>query len=63
MESAVRSGWMAAEEVLRLAGRPRKLALEASPTGGLAGLVRRARRAARGRAWRTPPTARPRPHP
>ena len=63
MESAVRSGWMAAEEVLRLAGRPRKLALEASPTEGLAGLVRRARRGARGRAWRTPPTARPRPHP
>jgi hypothetical protein len=63
MESAVRSGWLAAEEVLRLAGRPRKLALEARPTDGLAGLVRRARRAARGRAWRTPPTARPRPHP
>ena len=63
MESAVRSGWMAAEEVLRLAGRPRKLALDAALTEGLAGLVRRARRAARGRAWRTPPTARPRPHP
>jgi hypothetical protein len=63
MESAVRSGWLAAEEVLRLAGRPRRIALEMRPTEGLAGLVRRARRAARGRAWRTPPTARPRPHP
>jgi len=63
MESAVRSGWLAAEELLRLAGRPRKLALEPRPTDGLAGLVRRARRAARGRASRTLPTARPRPHP
>jgi 15-cis-phytoene desaturase len=65
MESAVRSGWLAAEELLKLAGRPRKLALEPRPTEGLAGLVRRARRrrAARGRASRTLPTARPRPHP
>ena len=63
MESAVRSGWLAAEELLRLAGRPRKLALEARPTAGLAGLVRRARRAAPGRASRTLPTVRPRPHP
>ena len=63
MESAVRSGWLAAEEVLRLAGRPRRLALEPRPTDGLAGLVRRARRGARARASRTLPTARPRPHP
>jgi 15-cis-phytoene desaturase len=66
MESAVRSGWLAAEEVLRAAGRPRPLALAPRPTEGLAGLVRRLRRrwrAAPGRAWRTPPTARPRPHP
>jgi monoamine oxidase len=66
MESAVRSGWLAAEEVLRAAGRPRQLALEPRPSEGLAGLVRRLsrrRRAAPGRAWRTPPTARPRPHP
>lgn len=66
MESAVRSGWLAAEEVLRAAGRPRNLALPPPPTEGLAGLVRRLsrrRRGARARAWRTPPTARPRPHP
>jgi 15-cis-phytoene desaturase len=69
MESAVRSGWMAAEEVLRAAGRPKRLALEPHPAQGLAGLVNRLssfarrRRAARAPAWRTPPTARPRPHP
>jgi uncharacterized protein with NAD-binding domain and iron-sulfur cluster len=66
MESAVRSGWLAAEEVLRAAGRPRQLALAPRPSEGLAGLVRRLsrrRRAAPGRAWRTPPTARPRPRP
>jgi 15-cis-phytoene desaturase len=66
MESAVRSGWLAAEEVLRAAGRPRQLALPPRPNDGLAGLVQRLsrrRRAAAGRAWRTPPTARPRPHP
>jgi 15-cis-phytoene desaturase len=65
MESAVRSGWLAAEEVLRAAGRPRQLALAPRPTEGLAGLVRRLRRrrAARAPAWRAPPTARPRPRP
>ncbi len=65
MESAVRSGWLAAEEVLRAAGRPRKLALAARPPDGIAGLVHRLRRrGARGPAWRTPPTApRPRPRP
>ncbi|HEV3007976.1 MAG TPA: FAD-dependent oxidoreductase [Burkholderiales bacterium] len=65
MESAVRSGWMAAEEVLLAAGRPRKLALPVRPGDGLVGLVQRfsRRRAAPGRAWRTPPMARPRPHP
>jgi 15-cis-phytoene desaturase len=61
MESAVRSGLMAAEQVLRLAGRPRELALPMRPSDGLAGLVQRLPRAARGRAWRTAPTARPRP--
>ena len=65
MESAVRSGWMAAEEVLRAAGRPQELALPARPGDGLVGLVQRLRwrRAAPARAWRTPPRARPRPHP
>jgi uncharacterized protein with NAD-binding domain and iron-sulfur cluster len=65
MESAVRSGLMAAEEVLRAEGRPARLALEPRPLDGLAGLVNRLRRrrAAPGRAWRAPPTARPRPHP
>ena len=64
MESAVRSGWLAAEQVLRAAGQPEKLALPVRPNDGFAGLVQRFRpRAARGRAWQTPPTARPRPHP
>lgn len=64
MESAVRSGWMAAEEVLRAAGRPRSLALAPRPRDGLAGLIQRFKlNAARVRAWRTLPTARPRPHP
>jgi uncharacterized protein with NAD-binding domain and iron-sulfur cluster len=64
MEGAVRSAWLAAEEVLRAVGRPRQLALPKSPNDGLAGLVQRLRRReAPGRAWRTPPTARPRPHP
>ena len=63
MESAVRSGFIAAEQVLRLAGRPRALALPVRPSDGLAGLVQKLPRAAPGRAWRTPPTARPRPRP
>jgi uncharacterized protein with NAD-binding domain and iron-sulfur cluster len=63
MESAVCSGFMAAEEVLRAAGRPRTLALPVRPRDGLAGLVQPKRRAAPGRAWRTLPTARPRPRP
>ena len=64
MESAVRSGWLAAEEVLRAAGRPRSLALAPRPRDGLAGLVQRFKlNAARVPAWRTLPTARPRPHP
>lgn len=65
MESAVRSAWLAAEEVLRAVGRPQQLALPKRPKDGLAGLVQRLRRRreAPGRAWRTPPTARPRPHP
>jgi len=64
MESAVRSGWLAAEEVLRAAGRPRALALAPRPADGFVGLFQRLRSsAARARAWRTPPTARPRPHP
>jgi uncharacterized protein with NAD-binding domain and iron-sulfur cluster len=63
MESAVRSGWLAAGEILGT-----QLALPVRPNDGIAGLVqklrsRSTRRAAPGRAWRTPPTARPRPHP
>jgi hypothetical protein len=65
MESAVCSGFMAAEGVLRADGRPRKLAFPVRPGDGLVGLAQRLRRwrAVPGRAWRTPPTARPRPHP
>ena len=63
MESAVRSGLMAAEQVLRLAGRPRELALPKRPNDGLAGWVQKLPRAAPGRAWQTPPTPRPRPRP
>jgi len=63
MESAVRSGLMAAEQVLRAAGRPRALALPVRPNDGLAGLIQRLPRAARARALRTPPTVRARPHP
>lgn len=65
MEGAVRSGWLCAEEVLRAAGRPRRLALAPRPPGGIAGLVYRLRRrrAAPARASRTPPTARPRLRP
>ena len=44
MESAVCSGWRAAEEVLVDLGRPRKLARDPRPTEGIAGLVRRRRR-------------------
>jgi protoporphyrinogen oxidase len=65
MESAVRSGRLAAEGVLRAAGRPATLALAPPPTGGLARFVRllSRSRAAPGRAWRTPPRARPSPRP
>jgi 15-cis-phytoene desaturase len=65
MESAVRSGWLAAEEVLRAAGQPRRLALPVRRNDGFAGFVQklRLRRATPAPAWRTPPTARPRPHP
>ena len=41
MESAVRSGFLAAEHILASLGRPRKLALLPRPTEGFAGLVRR----------------------
>lgn len=41
MESAVRSGWLAAERILAEAGKPRHLAVPARETEGLAGLVRR----------------------
>lgn len=41
MESAVRSGWLAAEAVLGEAGRPRQLALALNGPEGLAGLVHR----------------------
>ena len=60
MESAVRSGLMAAEHVLRAAGRPRELALPVRPNDGIAGLVQRWPRAARGPAWQRPATARAR---
>jgi 15-cis-phytoene desaturase len=65
MESAVRSGWLAAEEVLRATGRPRQLALPKRPNDGLAGIVQRLkrRRAVPDRAWRIPPTARRSPRP
>lgn len=41
MEGAVRSGWLAAEQVLADAGAPRTLALPPRPYDGVAGLVRR----------------------
>ena len=47
MESAVRSGFWAAEAVLADLGRPRRLAHAPRPTDGLAGLVRAATRLAR----------------
>ena len=60
MESAVRSGYLAADALLGS-----NLAQPMRPNDGIAGLVQKLkrRRAAPGRAWRTPPTARPRPHP
>jgi protoporphyrinogen oxidase len=47
MESAVRSGYLAAEAVLADIGRPRQLAQPPKPTDGLAGLVRALTRLAR----------------
>lgn len=44
MESAARSGWLAAEAVLEDAGRPRTLAKSQKETEGLAGLLRRTSR-------------------
>jgi 15-cis-phytoene desaturase len=44
MESAVRSGWLAAEQVLGDVGRPRKLALKIKETEGLSGVMRRLNR-------------------
>ena len=41
MESAVRSGFLAAEEVLAREGRPRRIARPPPATSGLAGLLRR----------------------
>ncbi|HYP26627.1 MAG TPA: FAD-dependent oxidoreductase [Blastocatellia bacterium] len=41
MESAVRSGWLAAERVLERAGNPQNLAVQVKETEGIAGLVRR----------------------
>lgn len=41
MEGAVRSGWLAAEQVLAERGSPRALALSPRPYDGLAGIVRR----------------------
>ena len=61
MESAVCSGFMAAEELLQKRG----IALPVRPADGLAGLVQklRLRSAARGPSGRTLPTARPSPRP
>ena len=47
MESAVRSGFLAAEAILSASARPRSLALAPRPTDGLAGVVRAATRLAR----------------
>ena len=41
MESAVRSGWLAAEEVWSAIGQPRRLAVPPRPPEGVAGLVHR----------------------
>jgi 15-cis-phytoene desaturase len=41
MESAVRSGWLAAEQILSTTGRPHRIALAPRAPDGLAGLVRR----------------------
>jgi 15-cis-phytoene desaturase len=41
MESAVRSGWLAAEQVLTEIGLPRSLALKIKETEGFSGLMRR----------------------
>jgi 15-cis-phytoene desaturase len=41
MESAVRSGWLAAEEIWSSIGRPCRLALPSRPPEGLAGVVQR----------------------
>ena len=43
MESAVRSGWLAAEEILRDAGHPRTIAVPPPATTGIAALLRRLR--------------------
>jgi squalene-associated FAD-dependent desaturase len=56
MEGAVRSGWLAAEQVLADAGMPCTLAIPPRPYDGLAGLVRRVsqwqrRRTGRRQAW------------
>ena len=48
MESAVRSGFLAAEAILSDTGRPRRFALASRPTDGLAGAVRAATRLVRG---------------
>lgn len=52
MESAVRSGWLAAEQVLAERGTPRRLAIPPRPYDGLAGLVRRTTQWYRNRATR-----------
>jgi uncharacterized protein with NAD-binding domain and iron-sulfur cluster len=52
MESAVMSGWLAAEQVLADVGSPRQLAHPPRLPDGLAGLVRRATRWYRNRAAR-----------
>jgi squalene-associated FAD-dependent desaturase len=54
MESAVRSGWLAAERVWSAIGLPRQLALMTQPPEGIAGLVHRVARHARQRNQRGP---------
>ncbi|MGH8176022.1 MAG: hydroxysqualene dehydroxylase [Steroidobacter sp.] len=54
MESAVRSGWLAAEQIWDAVGQPRELARSMQPPQGLAGLVQR-------HSQRAPPVPSPLP--
>lgn len=57
MESAVCSGWLAAEQVLAERGTPHRLAFPPRPYDGLAGLVRRATQWYRRRSTSSPSEA------